>query len=522
MSDEHGETSAALISDEPLVNAIHKRVVGLLLAIYTAGLIYVSLVPFDFTRHAGGGKLEATWGGLAVSPFPLLDILANIGIYVPLGALALGVARRRGLHLILSGILAVALAVAVSLPVEYAQLYVASRVSSWVDVLSNVLGAGLGAAIAGLCEPQIRRTLGRTSWAVRRNWPLTLCKVAVCIVLLVQLRPYDVVTDLYHTATDLRHADVSPLAVWQNLPAQVHREYEQGRRRSTSELPRVQWEYALDRAVDIALYATIIALAAIGLAGQFASRRQLYLWAGFIGVSVATIVMVIRVFLASHGLDTSHLLCGVLGWPIGCLVARHALRVEQGELPAAVRASSHALRQAAICLVVGTALMYELVPFDFGTGDGADSPFSTEQMCLVPFLPHFYSRPNDAIYDISGELLLYATVGSCFSLWLGACVSWPWRRQLLVVVGSTTTLCLALQGVHLIMASRFTGTTAPILAALGAFGAAVGVRWVHDYRRSLHADNADDLLTRQLVEGETYRGLQKPRSRKAAGQSGAR
>ncbi len=519
MTGNHSNTSVALISDEPLINAIHKRIVGMLLAIYTVGLIYVSFVPFDFIRQPGLNKPEATWGGLAFTPFPLLDILANIGIYVPLGALAFGVARRKGLHQILSGALAVMLAIVVSLPVEYAQMFVASRVSSWVDVLSNVLGAALGGVLVGLCEPQIQKILGRASWAVRRNWPLTLCKASVCLVLLVQLRPYDVVTDMYHTAADLRHADVSPLAVWQELPAQVFREYEQGRRRGLHEIPRAQWEYALDRVVDIGLYATIIALAIMGLAGQFASRLRLYLWAGFIGVSLAAIVMVIRVFLVSHGLDTSHLLCGILAWPIGCLVARHALCIDRGELPAPVRASSHALRQTAICLILGIALMYELVPFDFGTGDGAESAWNAEQVCLMPFLPHFHSRPNDALNDISGELLLYMAVGVCFAMWLGGRVDWPWRKQLLVVVGSTTTLCLVLQGVHLIMATRFTGTTTPILAVFGAFGAAVGVRWVQDFRRSLREDHVDDLLTRQLVEGETYICLPKPRSPKAAGHS---
>ncbi len=500
------------ISDEPLINVFHRGIVEIVLAVYSVALVYASFVPFDFTRQPSHAGSDSGLWGLLVAPFPVFDILANIGVYIPLGALAFAAGRRKGLGRIFSGIVAVLLAATISLLVEYGQNWVASRVPSWVDVTANALGGTIGVAVVILGEGQIRRIVGRSRRATREDGWMVLCKVAVCVLLMSHLRPFDVVVDIVHTAAEARHADVSPLAGWNGLRDKVAMHVEQGRRWTMNELPRAQWEYGIDRAVDVAGYAALSALVIMGMASQFARRRRLYVWAGFVTVSLAAMITVLRVFLMSHGLDTAHFVCGVIGWLVGCaigarLLAASAERGDGGETHLDPVLLPKRWGTAVIGLVLATVLMYELVPFDFGTGSGAGSPLASDRVCVIPFLAHFNSRPNDAIYDLSGELLRYIALGVCFAFIFRRRKDRPWGKQLRATVAATGATGLALECIHLFMATRQTGTTAVIISLAGGFTGALALKWVFDYRKSLATPHAEDLLTSQLIEGKTYQAL---------------
>jgi glycopeptide antibiotics resistance protein len=511
------------LSDEPLINAIHRRVVEIVFVAYVSLLVYISFVPFDFTRSPPTRPSSGTVWGLPISPFGLPDIFANIALYIPFGALAFAVWRRRKLGRIISGLLAALLVVVISFIVEQGQHWVISRVSTWVDVASNLLGGLIGATLVAMGESQIRHVVRRAGQAARHNWWLILAKATVCIVLIAHLRPYDVVVDVFHTAAESRHADLSPLSGWNNLPDKVARHVAEGRRRGLYELPRVQWEYALDRSVDVATYAAVVALLALGLAPQFPNRTRLYLWSGFVGVSIAAMVTVIRIFLITHGLDTAHFLCGLLGWPLGCAVAHLVLRNEKQQRalrgPPARRVGQRSSLSSPVALPIAwrniilgatlaVVLAYELVPFDFAMSRGADPAVKGRQVCLLPFEAHFHSRPNDAFFDLSGELLRYGVVGICLGLALQGRTPARWRRRLGTVVVATGTLAVVLESLHLVMATRQTDLTTLLVAMIGGFVGAVAVKWAADYRASVSVVVADDLLTGQLMEGET--GMKEP------------
>jgi VanZ family protein len=511
------------ISDEPLINIFHRMVVEIILAAYAAALLYVSFVPFDFTQHPRHA-LGRQFLGLAFAPFGLPDILANLAVYVPLGALGFAVLRRWGLGRIISGAIVIALGGLLSFAIEWSQQWVASRVSSWVDVTANVLGCGLGAAIVAIGEPQIRRIVERAKWAARRNWWLTLSKASVCAVLVLQLRPYDVVTDPFHTAAALRHADVSPLAQWRGIPTEVSTLVQKGRLFGIHALARLQWEYCIDRAVDVAAYALVVALVVLGMAPRFRSKALLYLWAGFIGVSLAAMVTVIRIFLISRGLDTAHFFCGVLAWPIGCLLGGAILRsnakaraktleLQREDLEASGRSATKPPRGMAAWqkLAIGFALLmvaaYELAPFDIAFDFKDGRPTMAHGIVWMPFEAHFHSKPNVAFYDISGDFLRYGIAGLCLAMLAANNASRSWRRQLCIVVAAIGAVCIAFEGLHIFMPTHHADTTTLLLALAGAMASTIGLRWVADYRKSLPVFMAEDLLTSQLIEGETYKAL---------------
>ncbi len=512
---ERSGVSTGPISPEPLINAIHRWGLELLFALYAIGMVYMSFVPFDVNPMRPGHGGPPTWYGLPVAGFNTPDILANIGAYLPLGGFAFLVARRRKLGRITCVALVLAGVAAMSFTIEYGQRFVLSRVSSWVDVTSNLLGAVLGVAFAGLWEDAITRILRRARRSVRREPWAALTKVFVCAVLLIQLRPYDVVVDPVHTTYALRHADVHPTARWVGLPDEVAVAVGRGRRAGMYELRRVQWEYGLDRIADIALYAAVSALTVLSLATSFGRHRvRLFLWAGFATVSLAAMVTLIRIYLISHGLDTAHLVCGVVGWPIGCLVAGRfrATAVVSSDSEATAgwvrlgvdgrwMPGRWALLGAVGVIAVVAA--YELVPFDLGATEASIGKRHA-WMNWVPFYGHFQSRINDAVYDISGKMLRYGLLAVCAALILRRASRRSWRVRLVLAVSTICAAATLFQVLHLWSPSRHSDVTTVILAAMGGLGGAVGLRWLIDYHSVLTHRVTDDLLTTRLIEGTTF------------------
>jgi len=500
-----------------LINALHRHLAESVLFAYAVLLVYMSFVPFDFTRTAAEAHLPS-YAGLPIAAFSLRDITANIALYVPLGMLSAAAWRTRRVSWLIAAPLSLAFAGLLSVAVEHGQHWVASRVSSWVDVTSNLLGATLGLLIWAIGIGWWRTVARRGRWVACRNWPSALAKAAVCTLLIVQLRPYDPVVDVFHAAAALRHASLHPLASWHHLPDRVAAEVAEGRRHALDELPRAQWEYALDRLAEVAAYAVIAFLHTFGLAPQCRRRTTLFIWTGFVVVSLAALITGIRVFLISHGLDTSQLVTGLAGWLVGSPLALAAL-TRSGRSPAQAPPSDPAgpavhsrllpdrVWHVAALLTLALVLSYEVVPFDFRAGGTASGSPETSRTCLVPFLPHFHARPNDAFHDLSGELLRYGLFGTALGLILRRHSRSPWRRQLLLVTTAAALTAAAAETLHRVMPSHTSDVTTVVLAVVGAFSGAVAVRWAADYRRWLEVEFADDLLTSQLIEGGTYQPL---------------
>ncbi len=520
----NGRSSADLplrppISDEPLINALHRHLAGIVLLAYAVLLVYMSFVPFDFARPAGKTDLPF-YGGLPIGAFSLRDITANIAVYVPLGMLCAAAWRARRSSWLPAAPLSLAFAGLLSVGVEHGQQWVASRVSSWVDVTSNLLGALLGLLIYALGVGWWRAVARRGRWAAHRNWPLALAKAAVCALVIVQLRPYDPVVDVFHTAAALRHASFHPLASWHHLPDRVAAEVAEGRRHTLDEVSRAQWEYALDRLAEVTAYAAIAFLLTFGLAPQYRRRTALFAWTGFVVFSLAAMITGIRVFLISHGLDTSQLFVGLAGWLVGsplALAAAPRSGRSQAEAAAPVSRSTagpaadllplpHRAWPAAAVMTLALVLLYEVVPFDFRGAAASDLP-EAARFCVVPFLAHFHARPNDAFYDLSGELLRYGLFGMALGLVLRRHSRVPWRRQVLWVTTAAALTAAAAELLHRAMPSHTSDVTTVVLALIGGFSGVVAVRWAADYRRRLELEFADDLLTSQLIEGGTYQPL---------------
>ena len=122
------------------------RLSRVLLAVYVCALGYGSLYPWTGWRRSGGSGI-----GFLFEPWPRywtwFDVLTNVALYLPMGALAFAVLRRRSAAL-RPAALAFLCCVAFSFAVESAQSYLPGRVPSRLDWVANSAGALLGTLLA--------------------------------------------------------------------------------------------------------------------------------------------------------------------------------------------------------------------------------------------------------------------------------------------------------------------------------------------------------------------------------------
>ena len=110
-----------------------------LLVVWVALLIYASLYPWEFRSEATTGELRAVSTLFNPRDIPLEDVLVNVAVYVPVGALAYTALGRLRLPARF-GIPAL-FALLLSLTLEILQVYVPTRYANLYDVALNGLGA---------------------------------------------------------------------------------------------------------------------------------------------------------------------------------------------------------------------------------------------------------------------------------------------------------------------------------------------------------------------------------------------
>ena len=110
------------------------------LGAYLAGVVAVLLLPVDYRSVvlAVGDWLRARLG-TGWFGYGWIEFLANVAMFVPLGALLTVVLR--------NGSRGIALSLALSAAAELLQVALPSREASLRDIAANVLGAAIGAAV---------------------------------------------------------------------------------------------------------------------------------------------------------------------------------------------------------------------------------------------------------------------------------------------------------------------------------------------------------------------------------------
>ncbi len=493
------------------VNPAFQGLEATILASYAAFLVYLSFVPFDLTLTARPVTGERWILGPGIAKISLPDVISNFAFYLPVGAISFHLLRQRRWSRAASALWASIGAVMFSLAIECGQRWFPSRVPSWVDVSSDLAGAIGGIGLLWFAEDSLRRMAERARNVAARRWWWVVCSAFVVFVLAVQLRPYDPVVDPHHTAAAaLRHADLRPWAGWQALEATAKSECHWSDAASITMLSRLRWEYGLDRLVDTALYAAVAALFFVGQWRRDTGKLHLYLLAAVVSLGLAVFVTGARIFLISYGLDTAHLICGGVGWLIGCWAGRawvsHAIGAgADGEV---IRVGPPPPAWQRRLALAGTAVvvLYEIVPFEFRARSLTEL-LRMSNVCLIPFAAHARCSVNQAVYDLSGDLLRYAILGVSLSMLIRQRDEEHRGVHLTQCVLFSMLVCVVMESLHLWMPSRFSDVTTIVMAAIGSFVGVVCLRWIRDLHDVMTTVVVEDLLTSQLIEGPTYQPL---------------
>lgn len=492
-------------SQEPVIEWLSRHLATLLTCGYAVGLAYMSLIPFDFVTTPAWDSTGQYLGYLRLDDVSMTDVLANIAAYVLLGGLAYWMLRRKAVWRIIAVFGAVFLGYLLSFAIEHAQHWIDQRVSSWVDVVANSLGALFGGLLGLLLEPFARLVVNHLRANAERNWYMLLAKLAACCILLMSLRPFDVVIDIRSAAAALPQSNFLFEAKWQQLPVICATDIEAYQRKGMYELDRMQADYLIDRWVDVFVYAGLTLLCCAGLvAGGTRGYWAATGYAGFLVQTLAALIVFIRHFLSTWGLDTAHFACAIVGWGIGAGLFGLArkIRSDSGATTSLAWLSVRPMLYATAAFTVLTVVAYEFSPFQF---EAVDQIASYDKVNLVPFQPHFQNRPNQAAFDISGEMLRYGSLAFCLmGLAYHRFGLQAWRRQALICIAICTAAAGAAELCHLVIRARTTDVTTVVLAAIAAGIATCTFRALIDLRRYITTYEANDLLTSQLIEGESY------------------
>ncbi|MGD9942630.1 MAG: VanZ family protein [Burkholderiaceae bacterium] len=167
---------------------------GWWLAAYVGAIIYATLYPLSGWRTPGAWMF-----GFLTDPWPRwwtrTDVTLNVIGYLPIGLLlAVWLARRLRLSMLVAALLATIGATLLSLTLECLQVLLPERVPSWLDLIANSAGGAIGALLAALLG---RRRIEAWPQALRDAAPLapnaTPGLVLLSAWLLAQLYPQPMV-----------------------------------------------------------------------------------------------------------------------------------------------------------------------------------------------------------------------------------------------------------------------------------------------------------------------------------------
>ena len=133
----------------------HTVIIAVRLLVCVLTIIAATAITFDPAPRTGPS------GTLLFDRDELSDIVRNLILFIPFGAVLYEHGRRRSRGLLATAAVTVAASFVLSASVEYVQRYLPGRYPSAVDVLSNVAGALIGLAACRMFGRTIEAAVGR-------------------------------------------------------------------------------------------------------------------------------------------------------------------------------------------------------------------------------------------------------------------------------------------------------------------------------------------------------------------------
>ncbi len=456
MIDAHGDNRFLLL--------LRRYFVELLTLVYLITLVYVSILPFDFSASAAPARIERHVFGIPLSAPVLPDVVSNIGLYVPFGMLLCAVFIRRGAGPLSAAVLSTLLLAALSLSVEWAQQYSVSRVSSAADFVSNAIGAMIGSLLAPSLFWLARRAVRMNQKDVRQRGSAVLARLLALGLVAIAWIPFDLTFSADRVADSLHRSSLLPFARIRALQDAADRGLASGDSSVVYGIARDAWSLRLDALADAGGYALLAVLTAwylrrhCGVAGVRTAQ-----WTVIACLWLSVFAAAGQVFVSSRGFDSTYLVAALTGTVFGLLAFAPVVQA-WGRAPEAPR-SRRALLGCTVAGIAAYILLRQTAPFM--PSFGRESIHAQARIAeWLPMSAYFQARLPAVMIDLLSKLIRFGVLGIAITLYRAASAN-PRRTRplicgLLVALAVAVTECLQLW-----LPSRVPGVTDVLLAGAG-------------------------------------------------------
>lgn len=460
-------------------------------------VLQAGLMPLDFDPHPAG----AAGSFFDARPYDLIvpDIVSNLALYFPLGALVCWTLDRRLGQGLIAAIATVIFCAFVSVCIEYAQAFSPSRVSSLIDVTSNIIGASVGAC----CSWMARRLIPRFTTAAMlelRDRPHAAALKAYCAILVIFAAvPFSFSFDFGGLTSAVKSANVVPFAstTWGGgymessavraalgaSPANStgSEPDAQAARSATTDpfrsAPYAAWfaarrwsRWTAEAASFFLLVALLIPVLRKDYGFTFTASLVLTIW---ISALMASLLSVMQLFIISRGFDVTDVLLRIAGAALGLLVwSRHTASEHRikGRRFSPAQPDPRRWRKVAQLGCLGS-VMYILytgvIPLTY-TWDWDRVRQSVSAPEFVPFYAYFTGRFDLMLADFIEKLAAYALCGALVVAFFRQDRQQSLRSGLAAALAVCLPLSLVIETLQVFNPIRVTSLTDPIVAVVGA------------------------------------------------------
>ena len=448
---------------DPLLDTLHsdrlpaRRILTGCATLAVMLVIYGSWLPFEFDTAALLRSGMAVVDRIAWVPSSSEDVIANTGIFIPIGLLVT-------MRLIVGGwgrapriVLAVVIAALASLICEGGQTIIAQRSASYTDMVFHGLGTLIGIVLAGPTLRLAQRFTRQLSMGLALNPHRALFGIVAVLVVFAKLAPFDFALSpaaLAHSVSTARWSPFDPASA--------------GLQQS-----------GLGDLTETA--ASFIGFALLGILGVGSLRERgeprIVSFVNTIGklIVLAIGIELVQIVIVSHTCDALDVLLYVYGGLMGAVlcVAVRATATDNPRL-ADGRVATRVLLTAAL-MVQGVVVVGSIFP----AGEQSENA-TTSSIQWIPFYAQFKEPLAKRVGQIVSSVIWYGTLAVVVA---SASVARVRRYRFLLAVLATVGLVMLTEAAQVFDQARVADMTEPVLA-LGASAVAVFVcRWIERQRR---------------------------------------
>ncbi len=440
-------------------------------------VLQTGLVPFDFSadpaKTGNDSLFETSVGRLTVA-----DIVSNIFLYVPLGAMLNWSFQRRfsGRERLAPLVLSLGTAAALSFGIEWLQSFSPARVSSLIDLVSNVLGAILGVCLTSVSRLILPPIVSAAVMEFRIRPEAALLKTYTLLLVVFAAMPFSFSLEMGSLKRSVGETvfvpftDSAAYTVPETLDGveAIDMDVRSAQLLAWRRLKRVSRWTA--ECVSFAVFAWLLQiLLRDDYRFSLRAARSLVCWLGgllAVGMSLLQLPIVSRVC------DVTDILFRLLGLCVGLVVRATYLREVRELAPGLLRLRWRRYAKLGCFATAGYIFYTGVIPLTFAANDRSFSSAVSSE-AFLPFFAYFVARFDIMMDDAMEKFATYAVFSALMATCLTGAVGARARVRFSPILAAGLTLACTIELIQIYVPVRVPSLTDLILAGVGCVAGVV-------------------------------------------------